>query len=271
MPAKPLIISTSLFGDSVKHRGGALQSALELKALQAKYTTLALVVYFDRTVPASTLQALGSFDFVQLVSVESDWASTGTLGSLYRFLAFQEYQHAAMIITWDLDSSFSSGLFTSLIENGQTHSAIFCFMRKLNPPRARLFNADCWATWPEREIKYENLSNDVTRSLANYFKRHHDTSYGCDERALRQLVSELFLRPKTESRLLKIISENFEWQRQAIDYAAAQREPMTDLHFGALEQQLAAQTHFVEPHRTVRLTDFGFPSLATLGEPEQSK
>ena len=216
MPVKPLVISTSLFGDGVKHRGGALQSALELKTLQPRYGPLELVIYFDQTVPESTLRALASFEFVNLIKVETDWTGTGTLGSVYRFLAFQEYQHAGMIMTWHLDSSFSSGLFTSLTESGQTHNATFCFMRKLNPPRARLFNADCWAAWPDREASYARLADDITGFLATYFRRHQDTDYGCDERALRQLVKSLFLRPKTESRLLKIISEEFEWHGQAV-------------------------------------------------------
>jgi hypothetical protein len=266
MAARPLVIATSLFGDGVKHRGGALQCALELSTLQEQYGTLELAIYFDQTTPESTLKALRSFDFVRLISVRSDWSGVGTLGSLYRFLAFQEYQHADMIITWDLDSSFASGLFTSLIELGQTHGATFSFMRKLNPPRARLFDADCWAAWPDREATYEELSRDVIAYLAAYFMRHHDTDYGCDERALRQLVKQLFLRPKTDSRLLKIISEEFEWQGQTVDYADAQRTSMSDAQFSALEKHLVARANSCEPHRTVRLSDFGFPSLSQLGE-----
>jgi hypothetical protein len=260
MKSNTLVLCTSLFGGQAKYRGGALQCAQELQSIETSPYRPTLAIYYDVTSPSRTLNALSAFSDVELIRVDSDWAGIGTLASVYRFLGFKDYQEAAMLLTWDVDNTLTSGAFHALLDRIRGDHAAFHVMRKHNPPRGRLFNADCWAAVPPRWPNYECVCRGLLEEIADYFRRNNDTTYGCDERAQRYAVQGLFEHRHPGAKIVHIGKERLETAGQAVFYDDAQRVPMPELLVESWESLLAKGPHKAQ-YRTVRLLDYGFPSI----------
>lgn len=250
-----IIICTSLFGSHAKYRGGALQSAQEIEGLKGRFPGLALVIYYDKTVPTTTVSALSSFPHVELVYVDSPWAGVGTLPSTYRFFGFQDYQTAHAIVTYDLDNKIDSDFFFAMIENALQGDSVFYLLKKRNPPRGRPLNADCWIAVPGRSLNFLEICTSLTSQLLDFVRTMNDISYGCDERILKFIVEDLRKYHCPESRIYRFYSERLPGtSAEIVHYDDTQRQPMAESQLTQLEQHLADKKNPPHPQRQVILS-----------------
>jgi hypothetical protein len=246
-----IIICTSLYGSNPKYRSGAMQSAADAETMRERYPGLKLVIYYDSSVPMSTLSALQGFPNLELVLVNSPWAGVGTLPSIYRFFGFRDYQTADLVATYDLDNKINCKFFVEMLQNALEGDSVFYFLKKSNAPKGRPLNADCWLGIPARSAIFPEICNSMSNQLLDFMGTMDDFEYGCDERILKFVVEGLVKYNCPESRIYRFYRNRI--FNDSMHYDETQRQPVDASHVLKLESKLAASSAQFVPRRELAL------------------